>query len=161
MSLVIPGTSRPSNLHFAEGVKVVPVDSDMYGICERIKEISPRLFIVVAHDNDKHKFIIVEHCEDGVDRMVYGVAELDARVLKRLQYIMSIPLQERLAQLEKEEWEFEQQKAEEDFEDLYERMGGPMLHELYNTGFADNPRSAPKRNKTARRHRSLKGQVGG
>ena len=48
--------------------------------------------------------------------------------------------EQRIAMLEQENWEFEQAEKERELEDLYERVGGEMRHDLYKCGFYDvNP----------------------
>ena len=150
MSLVVPDTARPSNLHFAADVAVKMVDSDVYNICDRIREISDRLYIVVASRPDEYCFVIMESCDDGVDRMVYKLKELDGRVIERLREMMAVPLGERLRRLEIEEHKFNEERREEDLEELYERLGRPMWTELERCGFIDGrgvsyPKRGPKR----------------
>jgi hypothetical protein len=157
MSVIIPGSSRPSNLHFHDGVTVRMVDSDVYRICDRVKEISDRLFIVVASEGAKHAFIIMEHCDDGVDRRVYRTNELDGRVIEKLRKMMHMPLDERVRVLEKEEAANEAARKEAEFEELYERLGGPLRYQLWHDGFIDHrDKSYPKR----KRNRARKGIVG-
>lgn len=114
------------------------VESDMYDICNRVKEIDPSLFIVLLQSQEKgYVYAIMEKCEDGVERLVYKVKELDERVLERLRYLMKYPLTERMAELEKEEYKMKRDAKEDEIEELYERMGAPMQHQLVRDGFAD------------------------
>lgn len=155
MSVILPETSRPTNLHFHDDVQVRMIDSDLYGICDDIKKISKDLFIVVASEGARSRFIIMERCEDGVDRKVFGVDELDGRVLERLRYLMYHPLAERMKILEEEERKNDEQRKEEEFDELYHRLGGPMRYQLWHDGFIEHrDKSYPKRK------RPLKGIVG-
>lgn len=136
-ALEIPGRAAPSNLRLPEGAKGQLIDSDLYNICDRVKEIDPNLFIVVLSDDKTHSFAIMEACKDGVDRLVYKVRELDGRVLDKLRYLAAKPLNERLEQLEKEEYRLKEQEHEAEMERLYYELGEPMKHQLVKDGFAD------------------------
>lgn len=135
--LVIPGNASPNNLSLPEGTQAIMVESDMYSICDRVKEISSDLFIVLLQDDNKYSYAIMEKCKDGVERLVYKVKELDGRVLDRLRYLMKVPLTERMETLEKEEHRMEKDRKEQEVEELYERMGEPMRWQLQHDGFAD------------------------
>jgi hypothetical protein len=139
-SLDIPGSATPSNLRLPESAQAVIVESDMYNICNRVKDISPSLFIVLLTDNTKYAYAIMESCKDGVDRLVYKVKDLDARVLDRLAYMMKFPLNERMKQLEKDEHRMAKSLHEDSMEELYERMGEPMKWQLVKDGFASRSR---------------------
>ena len=54
----------PNNLHLSADLKAATVEADLYDICKRIGEISPRLFIINAHKGDNAAWIIMEHCDD-------------------------------------------------------------------------------------------------
>ena len=84
-------TSRPTNLR-ARGV--THVTSDLYDICARVKELDPRLFIVY-HETNALPYTVMEHCADGVDRIVRQYATLDARVLESLRYMLNVPFAQR------------------------------------------------------------------
>lgn len=143
-SVVIPGTSRPSNLHLADGVQIETLDSDVLGVCDQVSEISDRLFLVVLRQEDKYAVAIMEHCDDGVDRLVFKVRNLDGRVLKRIRRMIGMPLKERIAKAEKDEHRMQEEAKEEKFEELWDRLGGPMYRQLHHDGFSQAPVSYPK-----------------
>jgi hypothetical protein len=122
----------------------------MYDICSRIKEVDPSLFIIVVDDKNSHSFIIMEHCSDGVDRLVWKVKELDQRVIDKALRLKAIPFEHRFAEAEKEEKRMEEEAKEEQFEELYERMGAPMIREFERAGFIQRNRSYPKGSKRAK-----------
>lgn len=165
-SILLPGGSVPTNLHLNPNTdKVRLVTSDMYHICERIREISPALYILElereTEEGRKYGFAIMEHCVDGVDRLVIRCSKdkLDKRQLDRLGYIMSLDLHARLEVLdvERERWEAEQHDNE--LEKLYEQMGGQMHRDLARNGFIDTfPTSYRPLNRTARRHLQHRGR---
>lgn len=146
--LILP--TGPSNLYFDEGVKTMPVDNDMYGICERVREISPSLKIIFQTQDDLWQYVIMEHCEDGVERLVmkvgpqHDIKELDGRVITRLQRMRKLPLKERIARFDADAKKRRAKADAENMEKLYEDVGAPMLHELYRNGFADKPVSIAK-----------------
>ena len=146
--LILP--TGPSNLFFDEGVQTLSVDSDMYNICERIREVSDRLKIIFQKQGDLWQYVIMEHCEDGIERLVmkvgpqHEIKELDGRVIQKLQRMQRLDFKTRIRQWElKVERERKAREAEEE-ERRYDEIGAPMLHLLYKTGFADSPVSYPK-----------------
>jgi hypothetical protein len=116
------------------------VDSDVFNICERVKEISPNLHIVVADPPrpDGKNFIIMEETAPGDWMSVARYEALDNRVITHLEKMKRIPLHDRLAKLEKEEEDWEKKSAEDSLDELYERMGGPMWTQLEHDGFVDS-----------------------
>lgn len=165
-TLVLPEGARPSNLHLAESDQVRMVTSDMYQIADRIREISDKLYIVEVErktkESTKFGFIIMENCDDGVQRLVFratkdgfqaktGAGGLDARVLERLRYLMSVGLHERVEICERDREKWEKEQHEDAMENLWETMGGPMYVEMEKTGFFQRPVSYSPMNRTARR----------
>lgn len=143
MGLIVAG--RPTNLHLPPEAQAIPVDSDLYAMCERVREISDRLHInLILHKGD-HAYVIFERCEDGHDRKVFMVKDLDARILPRLRKAMSVPLAERLEIALREQDEHKRQMHEDQLEELYERMGRLMWYRFERDGFIDQrPVSFPK-----------------
>lgn len=156
-TLILPGgESRLTNLHLRDTVTARYIDNDMYDVCRRVQEISDRLRIVELGEGQRHAWVIMEACEDGVDRRVFKVEELDARVLEKLRYLMAKPLTERLAEYERMEGKFEADEIENSHEELYENVGRPMWTMLDKLGFLGSERgvsypklgvAAPKRTK--------------
>lgn len=145
MPITIPGSCAPSNLHLSPEVRVsTMIDGDMYEICKRIEEVSDRLFIIDLQHDDKHTYAIMERCDDGVERLVYKVKELDGRVITKLQKMMKKTLSERYEALEREEHRLNEQAREDELDRLYEEVGAPMLTELEKCGFIQRGISYPK-----------------
>lgn len=143
--LVIPGSAAPHNLHLADNVHAAMVEGDLYDVCNRIKEIDPSLFIVqLTDDANNCQFAVMEHCQDGMDRLVFKTQYLDQRILSKIQRMLEIPFEERFdavcAEIDRQEAE----RREEESNEFYERMGGPMYSELARTGFIDRNISYPK-----------------
>jgi hypothetical protein len=139
--LLLPTGAVPSNLHFPEDVDVQYVDSDMYGISERVSEISPDLHIwqlskdSPESEGGKLSYMVTESCVDGVERLVFKVKELDARVLHKLSELFAVPLQERYEKLAAENYRYEQKAKEDQADELYERLGRPMWTQMEHDGF--------------------------
>lgn len=70
------------------------VTSDVYNICDRIKQIDRRL-MVVLQENHPEPWAVMENCADGNVRMVARYEALDARILDDLQRMLAIPYLER------------------------------------------------------------------
>lgn len=139
-SLILPDSTRPTNLHLRPSVRVRHIDSDLFDVCQRVRGISEDLYLVEMSEGDEYAFAVMERCADGIDRLVFKTAELDARVLEKLRYLMAKPLPERLAEIEKMEYKHERDEEEAEHERLYETLGGPMLRELDRNGFLGAPR---------------------
>lgn len=135
MSVIVPGIAAPTNLRVRN--KAIVLESDVYNICDRIKELEPSLYIVLDEDRDK-PFVIMQTCWDGVDRFLKDYEVLDPRVLKDIEYMLGVPFEERVKRLERENDEWERKHADEQLEELYERMGGPMWQQLEHDGFIDS-----------------------
>jgi hypothetical protein len=143
-ALTLPSGTRPSNLHLPEGMTATFIDADMYDICERVKEISPRLAIVLLEHDSKYAYAIIENCVDGVERLVFKVQQLDGRVIDKLRKIMALPLEHRIIELEKEHERILADYKEQQLEDMYDRIGRPMWTDLERCGFIQRPVSYPK-----------------
>lgn len=150
-TLLLPNRVAPTNLHLREGVQTRYVDSDMYDIGKRMAEISRRLYAIEATENGKVMWIVMEHCEDGVDRLVFRTPHLDARVIAKLQELFTVDLHTRLDMIEKDEYKLEAARKEAELDDLYERIGAPMWTDLEKNGFIQRPVSYPKRGVTGGR----------
>jgi hypothetical protein len=146
MSLLLP---VPTNLLLPGGTKSFVVSDDLYDICSRIREEidgGNRLFVVLHEEpNGTQYYTIMERSDDGVERVaIPRVEELDGRVLERLRYILSVPLEKRLAELERLESIAEDKAVDDELEELYDRMGRPMLTQLEHDGFIQRSTSYAK-----------------
>jgi hypothetical protein len=161
--LYVPAGLNTSNLHLnPEHTRASVVTSDMYNICDRLREISPRLYLLEltqqTAEGEKFGYALMEHCIDGVDRLVFRVTRdgLDGRVLAKVRYAMGLDLHERIAYCDRERDAEEAHQREAAAEELYERMGGPMWTEMERTGFIQRPVSYAKGGATHRRHKNHK-----
>lgn len=91
--------SVPQNLQY-NGSAMTLVDSDVYNICERIRELSPRL-IVRLRDGASKPWVVMELCDDGVERLVASYEALDQRILDDLRYMLAVPFEKRLEEADK------------------------------------------------------------
>lgn len=62
---------------------VVAVEDDVQNVVREIREIDPRIH--VFYNEQSSQFDLVEHCLDGVQRLIFSVPELDGRVISRLR----------------------------------------------------------------------------
>jgi hypothetical protein len=62
---------------------VVAVEDDVLSVVRQVREIDPRIHIY--HNEQTGQFDLVEHCLDGIERLIFSVAELDPRVISRLR----------------------------------------------------------------------------
>ena len=143
--LVLPDRVAPSNLHLREGVRARFVESDLFDIADRLRELSDRLFLVELTEQDDCSFVVMEMCEDGTERVVFRVKELDARVIARVREIMFVPFEHRFAAAEAAEEKHNAERADLELEQLYETVGRPMLTQLEHDGFIQRTTSYGKR----------------
>lgn len=136
MALLLP---TPTNLRLPEGSQSYQVESDLYSICDRIRELHPALFIVLHQIPDQPAyFTVMEHCKDGVDRVtIPRVDELDGRVLERIRYFLNVPIEKRIAEFEREEAAAKDSEKATELDELYENLGLPMRHQMKRDGFSD------------------------
>jgi hypothetical protein len=149
-SLVLPDVARPTNLVVSAGSRGRVLTSDVYDICHRVAELDDALYIVeLDHDDPRpYRYIVMERCADGVDRMALRVkaGELDGRVIEKLRYQLGVPFRDRVAKLEREGQEWEAKHREEESDRLYESIGGEFHRELERCGFISaRPVSYPKK----------------
>lgn len=134
-------SSIPANLRLRDDVRVkllggqAGIESDMHKICDRIAEISPRLFIIQLEDSDARSWLIMEQTVHGSEELVYKTNELDARVLAKIRYMRSVPLEKRVAKLEAEIKAEEAAAHENEMEEFYEKMGEDFHKQLAHDGF--------------------------
>lgn len=146
-------TGAPSNL---DGVVGHYVESDMFDICGRIAEISPRLRIWVHEDGREKPFVILERIpETGKEEMVFRTDVLDGRVLEEIRYIQAVPYAKRYAIMEAREDAAKKKQEQDGLDGLVERIGLPMRRELERCGFiGSRGTSYAKRSRVAQRARA-------
>lgn len=166
-TILLPSGARPTNLHLVpyqldeNGIPIITkaslVTHDMWMICERVKEISPNLYLLellrTSREAEKFGYALMEHCPD-MDRLIMRVTKdnLDGRLLEKLRYIMSVDLHERIKICDRIRDKEEADQAENNSEAMWETMGGPMQIQLEHDGFIDSRGvSYRKLNRTARR----------
>ena len=98
-------TPIPDNIRIGWGADFTRpklVESDVFNVCERIKEIDPRLFVVLQEEHPTHKWVIMENCVDGECRMVKRYENLTPAILEDLRYMLAVPFAERLKILDRD-----------------------------------------------------------
>lgn len=137
---------RPTNLHLPEGAHEVPVEGDVYKICERIKEVHPSLHVSLFRDRDGNQaWFIFERNETG-DHGLFKVHELDGRVLDRCRRAMDVDVARRAAFLQAEAERYQQEQHDNEVEAMYEDLGQAFWYQLEHDGFIETrPKSYPKR----------------
>lgn len=110
------------------------VDSDLYNIAARVKEIDPSL-VIVFHEGHPQPFTIMENCADGVTRFVARYAELDQRILDDLRYMLRVPFDERLKKVERE-IDAKNAALEAIDEETLDWLASEMRRDLVRTGFS-------------------------
>lgn len=150
----------PSNIRLPEGSRATHVESDLYAISERLRELDGDLFLAMLETpSGEVGWAVCETDRQGTEALIFRVGpgceidELDGRVIKKLNYLRSVPLKERIARLEKE-IDRERAAAHADkIDGMYESFGGDLYDALFRCGFVHDqrPESVRKLNATAKR----------
>ena len=93
-------TPMPGGLRF-KGKYCRYVESDVYNVVNRIKEIDPRLYVVL-HEGDPKPWVVMEECADGETRFVKRYDELTPAILDDLRYMLAVPFEKRIEMLQRE-----------------------------------------------------------
>jgi hypothetical protein len=136
--LVMPGI-RPGNLQVGGRYRDVPVTGDVYMICDRVQqEFGDLILIRGVEDTAKGElaYAILERTSTG-EKLVYMTKALDERIITNIKYLLAVPFEDRLAHAEKLEAKAEKEQKDDEFEKLYEELGGPMLRQLEHDGFIE------------------------
>jgi hypothetical protein len=63
---------------------LITLEDDVLSVVSQVREISEGR-ITVELDPERNIYHMIEHCEDGTDRLVFSVSELDGRAVERLR----------------------------------------------------------------------------
>lgn len=111
------------------------VDSDVFNIAERVRELDPSLRVVL-HENHERPWVVVERCADGEERFVARYAELDARVVDDLRYMLAVPFDQRLAKVAREAEESNERLGRMT-DEQFDRFAWDFKRSLYEANMAD------------------------
>jgi hypothetical protein len=89
----------PSNVVTRNRMAVV--DSDLFNIAQRVREVDPNLVLLLDERNEK-PWVVMERGADGVERFVKRYSELDNRIVEDLKYMLAVPLNERMERVNRE-----------------------------------------------------------
>ena len=146
--LVLPGVT-PDNLKLDGSIKSAMITSDVFNICERLKELNPRLEVHAIWDDrpgGDRGYAIMERTGPHETKLVFKCRELDARVIHEVQYLIGVPFEERMKRVEKLLADEDRRQKEEELDKLYEDMGRAMWFQLEHDGFIETRGvSHPKR----------------
>lgn len=133
----------PSNLHLRPDQIRWELDSDTVQWLEHLPgavEDGDRLFVVIHEDHEK-PFCIMEAADDGTAMLVWRTDHLGEDTYTNLRRMRHVPLHKRLDEIEKQEEKDAAAKKQDELDDLWERIGGPMYHDLHRYGFAHGAKS--------------------
>jgi hypothetical protein len=146
--LVLPGIT-PDNLKLDGAIKSAMITSDVFNICERLKELNPRLEVHAIWDDrpgGDRGYAIMERVAPDETKLVFKCRELDARVIHEVQYLIGVPFSERMARVEKLLADEDRRQKEAELDELYENLGRQMLRQFEHDGFIESRGvSFPKR----------------
>lgn len=129
---------NPANLRSNARLNVQAVDSDVYNVCERLRELNDRLYVnTIDDDHDKSRtFVIMEETPTG-SQVVFRTRKLDARVVEHVRYLLHVPFAERFAAAERLMDKWEAEDKENELDKMAEEMGLEMQYDLKRLGFTD------------------------
>lgn len=137
--LILPGVT-PANLRLGGPFKSTMITSDVFNICERLAELNPRLEIHFLWDERKggdSGYVVMERISHDESQVVFKTRQLDGRTVEQVRYLLSVPFAERFAQSQKILDKLAKDEHEAELDELYERLGAPMLRQLFHDGFID------------------------
>lgn len=146
MSVLVP---TPHNIRPKKG-KPLPkfVENDVFQISERIKEIDPRLFIMLFEDTPR-PWVVYEQTESG-PQVVQRYTELTPSILKDLRMMQAIPFTERVKKLS-DEIDRENREAERADPEKMERFAYDFRKAMIKANMIDTPDFSSRRFSTTRR----------
>ncbi len=156
--LVISGV--PSNIRLPPGSRGTHVDSDMYDISSRLRELDPNLFIaLLEHVDGGAVWAVCETDRAGVESLCFRVGPgcaidaLDLRVINHVEWLMRVSPADRMAAIQHELDREAKHRADDEREEMYEKMGGSLYDNLFKCGFVMTPKPESYRplNATAKR----------
>ncbi len=150
-ALIVNGI--PTNLNVSRSLRIAHVEADLFGIMDRLAEYDPNIRATPLAQGDLFAWSIGEIGPDGVLREILRADELDQRILDRLNYIRSVPLEERIAAIEADYDKQAAARAQDDADKLYDAIGGTIHDNLFRCGFTHQPKPMSVRplNRAARR----------
>lgn len=120
------------------------VESDVYNICERLREIDPALTVHVNPDGHHFPFSIQHKDKAGNEYLVCGVEALDARVIDKVNHMLRVPFEKRYAEAVRLEDKAREDADKEQWAKFYENMGKRMYWQLANDGFNNRVNTGQK-----------------
>lgn len=175
MTLTIPGTNAPTNLHLSPDQIHWQLDGDTIEWLKHLPEEVERgekLYVLIHKDQPEPYIIMEADCPDPetgryVDMFVTRTDHLGADTYTRIRRARQVPLLKRLEWLEKENAEFEAKEKERIKDELYENLGGDLYRLMHRTGFAHGraesyPLAGPayRRSRNDRLQREARSQSG-
>lgn len=156
----MPGVTypRPSNVQGRFGAWV---DSDVFHIAERCKELNPNLRIQtldppITINGEQRNFAIVEMTgADGSYELVYRAPALDGRVIEYLEYLLQVPFEKRFAEAERLADKQNAAMREAELDTFTEEFAHEFRGQLARNGFITHTgTSYPLRGRAAARARA-------
>lgn len=128
------------------------VESDVFNVCNRIKEVDRNLSVALQEGHDL-PWIVVEMCTDGEERLVKRYAELTPAILDDLRRMIAIPFQQRIDEMQREaDLANDVARAQRESGD-WERFVDDFQKTLYECGFHHDRTYTSRRNVGDRRKR--------
>lgn len=143
--LVMPGLVSPANLKRGGRFRTAQITSDIYNICLRLQELSERLYLHWVEDTETEQiaFVVTEKTPDGMEAVVLKTRHLSPSIIEDVRYFMGVPLEKRAEKMIAAADKYETDARETEMDELYEKMGAPMLRQLYHDGFVDGAKPNP------------------
>ncbi len=144
-------TPTPGGLHI-KGKWCRYVESDVYSVVNRMKEIDPNLYVVLHEDHD-YPWVVMEHCRDGEVRFVKRYKELTPAILDDLRRMIAVPFQQRIEEMQREADDANDAKKRYMESDAWQEFVWDFKKTLYECAFTHDRPYTSRPNKGNRRKR--------
>lgn len=128
------------------------VESDIFNVCNRIKEIDRSLSILLQEGHER-PWVVVELCADGEERLVKRYEELTPAILSDLRRMLAVPFQQRIDEMQKEADLANDVARQQRESGKWEQFVDDFQKTLYECGFTHDRPYTSRRNIGNRRKR--------
>lgn len=128
------------------------VESDVYNVVNRMKEIDPNLYVIL-HEGHDMPWVVMEKCADGEVRMVKRYEELTPTILDDLRRMLAVPFQKRIDEMQREADAMNDAAKRHRESDDYQEFLWDFKKTLYECGFTHDRNYTSRPNDGKRRKR--------
>lgn len=144
-------TTMPGGLRY-KGKFCRYVESDVFNVVTRMREIDPRLHVVLQ-EGHKLPWVVMEDCADGETRFVKRYEELTPAILDDLRYMLAVPFEKRIEIMQREADAANDAAKRHRESDAWQEFAWDFGKTLYECGFTHDHAYVSRPNDGKRRKR--------